>query len=160
MNNSIDAEDLLERFCRYVRIDTRSDPHSPTCPSTPGQWDLLRLLEQELKQLGLADVRLTADGYVLATIPATSPKAGVPRLAWIAHAGASKATETPRQCVEWPSRQEGNAFHRCSFLLLAPQRGGVPPDREHSHSTFVDKGGEKDYSRYAVFQDGNKLAPP
>jgi tripeptide aminopeptidase len=93
MSNSIDAEDLLERFCRYVRLDTRSDPHSPSCPSTPGQWDLLRLLEQELKDSGAADVRLTTEGYVLATLPATSPKAGVPRLAWFAH--VDTATELP-----------------------------------------------------------------
>ena len=93
MNHSIDAEDLLERLCRYVRLDTRSDPHSSACPSTPGQWGLLRLLEHELKEIGAADVRLTTDGYVLATIPATSPKAGVPRLAWFAH--VDTATELP-----------------------------------------------------------------
>jgi tripeptide aminopeptidase len=93
MNHSIDAEDLLERLCRYVRLDTRSDPHSSTCPSTSGQWDLLRLLEHELKEIGAADVRLTTDGYVLATIPATFPKAGVPRLAWFAH--IDTATELP-----------------------------------------------------------------
>ena len=93
MNHSIDAEDLLERFCRYVRLDTRSDPHSDTCPSTPGQWQLLRLLETELRDIGAADVRLTAEGYVLATLPATSPNAGTPRVAWFAH--VDTATELP-----------------------------------------------------------------
>jgi tripeptide aminopeptidase len=93
MAQPIDSDDLLARLCRYVRLDTRSDPHSSTCPSTPGQWDLLRLLENELKEIGAADVRLTTDGYVLATIPATAPKAGVPRLAWFAH--VDTATELP-----------------------------------------------------------------
>ncbi|HZL46190.1 MAG TPA: peptidase T [Opitutaceae bacterium] len=93
MTYSIDAEDLLERFCRYVRLDTRSDPHSDTCPSTPGQWDLLRLLESELKEIGAAEVRLTPEGYVLATLPATSPNAGAPRIAWLAH--VDTATELP-----------------------------------------------------------------
>ena len=93
MSHSIDTADLLERLCRYVRLDTRSDPHSSACPSTPGQWDLLRLLENELKEIGAADVRLTTGGYVLATIPATAPKAGVPRLAWFAH--VDTATELP-----------------------------------------------------------------
>ena len=65
-------ETLLDRFCRYVQINTRSDPDSPTSPSTPGQWDLLRLLEGELKALGARDVRLTEFGYLLATIPATA----------------------------------------------------------------------------------------
>jgi tripeptide aminopeptidase len=93
MNHAIDADDLLERFCRYVRIDTRSDPHSTTCPSTAGQWDLLRMLEAELKEIGAADVRLTAEGYLLATVPATSQNTGAPRLAWFAH--VDTATELP-----------------------------------------------------------------
>jgi tripeptide aminopeptidase len=93
MSHSIDTDDLLERFCRYVRLDTRSDPHSSTCPSTQGQWELLRLLETELKKIGLADVRLTADGYVLATIPATSKNTRAPRIAWFAH--VDTATELP-----------------------------------------------------------------
>ena len=93
MNHLIDAADLLERFCRYVRLDTRSDAHSATCPSTPGQWDLLRLLETELRELGAAEVRLTADGYVLATVPATSLKPRVPRVAWFGH--VDTATELP-----------------------------------------------------------------
>ena len=81
----IDSADLLERFLRYVRIDTRSDPHSPTQPSTPCQWDLLNLLEKELKEIGAADVTLLPAGYVLATLPATSMKTGVPTIAWFAH---------------------------------------------------------------------------
>lgn len=81
----IDSSDLLDRFLRYVRIDTRSEPHSTATPSTPGQWDLLRLLERELKDLGASDVRLTDHGYVLATIPATTRKSGIPRIAWCAH---------------------------------------------------------------------------
>ena len=70
----IDTADLLARFLRYVQIDTRSDEQSPTTPSTPGQWNLLRLLQQELLALGLTDVLLTKHGYVLATLPATAQK--------------------------------------------------------------------------------------
>lgn len=82
---TIDTADLLDRFCRYVRINTRSDPDSPTTPSTPGQWDLLRLLETELKELGARDVRLTKFGYLIATIPATTKKTTVPKVAFFAH---------------------------------------------------------------------------
>jgi tripeptide aminopeptidase len=89
----IDTEDLLERFLRYVQIDTRSDPHSDTFPSTPVQWDLLRVLEAELREIGASDVRLTKNGYVLATIPATSAKNGVPRMAWCGH--VDTATNLP-----------------------------------------------------------------
>ena len=80
----LDTSDLLDRFLRYVRIDTRSNDQSADTPSTPGQWDLLRLLATELQALGLADVSLTEHGYLLATLPATSPKP-VPTIAWFAH---------------------------------------------------------------------------
>ena len=82
---NLDTAGLLDRFCRYVRIDTRSDHHSATTPSTPAQWILLRLLEQELRAIGASDVAITEHGYVLATIPATTRKAAVPTLAWFGH---------------------------------------------------------------------------
>ncbi len=88
----IDSNDLLERFLRYVQIDTRSDEQSTATPSTPGQWDLLRLLAMELEQLGLADVVLTEHGYVLATLPATAPQPA-PVIAWFAH--VDTATNLP-----------------------------------------------------------------
>lgn len=88
----IDSSDLLDRFLRYVRIDTRSDENSSSTPSTVGQWELLRLLEKELLGLGLTDVVLTEHGYVLATLPATSKK-NVPMIAWFAH--VDTATNLP-----------------------------------------------------------------
>ena len=88
----IDSTDLLDRFLRYVQIDTRSNDQSPTTPSTAGQWDLLRLLETELKTLGLADVVLTEHGYLLATLPPTSDKKA-PVIAWFAH--VDTATNLP-----------------------------------------------------------------
>jgi tripeptide aminopeptidase len=66
------ANTLLSRFLRYVQIDTQSSESNLTIPSTPGQWDLLRLLESELKEMGAQEVTLTEKGYVLATIPATT----------------------------------------------------------------------------------------
>jgi len=89
---TVDAPDLLDRFLRYVRIDTRSNDQSAATPSTPGQWDLLRLLATELQALGLADVTLTEHGYLLATLPATSPRP-VPTIAWFAH--VDTATNLP-----------------------------------------------------------------
>lgn len=81
----IDAEDLLQRFVSYAKLDTQADPASSTTPSSEKQWPLLRQLEGELKALGLADVRLTDHGYVLATVPATSAKPGVPVVSFWAH---------------------------------------------------------------------------
>ncbi len=76
---------LLSRFLRYVRIETTSSPDTGTSPSTPGQWNLLRLLEGELRALGAADVTLDEYGYVLATIPATTSKPKVPVVGFLAH---------------------------------------------------------------------------
>lgn len=88
----IDSADLLDRFLRYVRIDTRSDATSSSTPSTPGQWNLLRLLAEELHALGATEVTLTSHGYVLASIPATTSRI-VPTIAWCAH--VDTATNLP-----------------------------------------------------------------
>src|SRR5687767_3539253 len=79
----------LERFLRYVTIDTRSDDASTSTPSTPGQLDLMRLLVAELRELGLHDVVLDEYGYVMATVPATSAKENVPVIGFIAHVDTS-----------------------------------------------------------------------
>ena len=79
----------LERFLRYVRIDTRSDESSASCPSTPGQLVLQRLLEDELLTIGLEDVKIDRNGYLMATIPATSKKSGIPTVGFIAHVDTS-----------------------------------------------------------------------
>ena len=78
------AESVLDRFLRYVVIDTQSDPASTTQPSTEKQKNLSRLLVEELLAIGLADAHLDEHGYVYATIPATTGKA-VPVICFCAH---------------------------------------------------------------------------
>ncbi len=83
------AEDVLERFCRYVRIDTQSTRDRERSPSTPGQLDLGRLLVQELRQAGVQDAELDENGYVMATLPPSQEaKAGV-TVGLIAHLDTS-----------------------------------------------------------------------
>jgi tripeptide aminopeptidase len=82
---------LLERFCRYVRIDTQADDRAGTYPSSPGQLELGRLLVEELKALGLPDAIQTEHGIVLATIPAVG-KRNAPPIAWMAHLDTSPET--------------------------------------------------------------------
>ena len=74
----------LERFLRYVQIDTQSDPSSTTTPSTEKQKDLGRLLVQELHDMGLTDAELDEYGYVYATIPANTSKK-VPVICFCSH---------------------------------------------------------------------------
>jgi tripeptide aminopeptidase len=87
-------EPLLDRFLRYVKIDTRSDENSQSCPSTAKQWDLLRLLHEELLGLGLKDASIDENGYVFATVPSNLPPehaAQVPVIGFIAHVDTSPA---------------------------------------------------------------------
>ncbi len=64
-------KDVLSRLLRYAQIDTQSDENSTSYPSSAGQWDLLRLLDRELRELGLEDVGIDEFGYVTATLPGT-----------------------------------------------------------------------------------------
>lgn len=80
---------VLQRFLRYVAYDTQSREDAGSYPSTPGQLILLRDLAAELRAMGVADVVMDEYGYVMATIPATTRKAGVPVIGFIAHVDTS-----------------------------------------------------------------------
>ncbi len=80
---------VLDRFLRYVTIDTQSSETSSTSPSTPGQLVLLSALVEELRALGVADAAMDAHGYVMATIPATTTKTTVPVIGFVAHVDTS-----------------------------------------------------------------------
>lgn len=84
-------ESVLDRFLRYVRIDTQSDEHSSTYPSTAKQFDLCRLLADECRKFGLVDVSLSEFGVVTATVPANVPHAA-PAIALVAHVDTSPET--------------------------------------------------------------------
>jgi tripeptide aminopeptidase len=79
---------VLDRFLRYVQIDTRADEASTSCPSTPGQLALQQLLARELRELGLADVTVDGNGYLMATVPPTIDR-DVPAIGFIAHVDTS-----------------------------------------------------------------------
>jgi tripeptide aminopeptidase len=66
-------ESLLDRFCRYVQVDTQSNAASVSYPSTEKQKDLLRILVDDLKAAGLADAEMADHGYVMATLPSNIP---------------------------------------------------------------------------------------
>lgn len=77
-------EKILDKFLRYVALDTTSDPESPTQPSTQKQLELSKLLVKELQELGIADATLDKDGYVMATIEANCD-CNIPTIGFIAH---------------------------------------------------------------------------
>lgn len=75
---------VREKFLRYVTIDTQSDPHSKTSPSTEKQFTLSRMLAKELQAMGLSDAEVDPHGYVYATIPSNSEK-NVPVICFCSH---------------------------------------------------------------------------
>ncbi|WP_374718547.1 peptidase T, partial [Parageobacillus toebii] len=76
--------EIIERFTKYVQVDTQSDPNSDTCPSTPGQWTLAKMLVEELKAIGMEEVTIDENGYIMATLPANTDK-DVPTIGFLAH---------------------------------------------------------------------------
>ncbi len=80
--------EVLERFFRYVKVDTQSREESETFPSTEKQKDLGRILKRELEEMGASDVRMDSWGYVYAQIPANAPG---PALGLISHMDTSEA---------------------------------------------------------------------
>ena len=77
-------EKLIERLVRYAKIDTKSDSNSTECPTTPGQWDLLHVLQKELDEIGMEDITLDGNGYLFATLPANTDR-DVPAIGFLAH---------------------------------------------------------------------------
>ena len=81
----IDKSAIIDRFMRYVKIDTQSDPNSNAHPSTEKQKDLSKLLQQELLQMGISDASVDEFGYVYGTIPSTTEKNNVPVICFCSH---------------------------------------------------------------------------
>jgi len=75
---------ILDRFLTYVKIDTKSDPNSNTTPSTEKQWDLANYLVQELKAIGMSEVTIDENAYIMATLPSNTDK-DVPTIGFISH---------------------------------------------------------------------------
>lgn len=80
----ISKEHIIKRFVGYVTVDTESDPESQTTPSTKKQWDLANKLAEELKQIGLEDVSIDENAYIMATLPSNVDH-NVPTIGFISH---------------------------------------------------------------------------
>jgi tripeptide aminopeptidase len=84
----IDKQLIIARFIEYVTIDTESDPNNPAFPSTKKQWNLAKILEKELNQIGLQDVELDKNCYIMATLPSNLDYE-VPTIGFISHIDTS-----------------------------------------------------------------------
>jgi tripeptide aminopeptidase len=79
---------IIDRFLKYTQYDTQSDPNTGLTPSTPGQMNFSRHLAEELKEIGLAEVELDENGYIMATLPSNIEEE-VPVAGFIAHVDTS-----------------------------------------------------------------------
>jgi tripeptide aminopeptidase len=80
----ISKENLIKRFVGYITIDTQSDPESETTPSTKKQWNLANKLAEELKHIGLQEVSIDENAYIMATLPSNVDHL-VPTIGFISH---------------------------------------------------------------------------
>ncbi len=80
---------ITDRFLEYVSFHTTSDETTNTTPSTPGQMKLMKYLAKELKEIGLSEVDLDENGYLMATLPANTDKKDIPTIGFVAHVDTS-----------------------------------------------------------------------
>ncbi|MDO6675625.1 peptidase T [Tenacibaculum sp. 1B UA] len=84
----MNKQHIIDRFVKYVTIDTESDPNNPAFPSTEKQWNLAKVLEKELKEIGMEDVELDENCYLMATLP-SNLNYEVPTIGFVAHIDTS-----------------------------------------------------------------------
>ena len=80
----LNKQHILDRFLRYVTVDTESDPNSNTTPSSEKQWVLAKQLAEELEQIGMTEVSIDENAYVMATLPSNADHK-VPAIGFISH---------------------------------------------------------------------------
>jgi tripeptide aminopeptidase len=111
---------LIERFIRYAKINTQSDENSNSCPSSPGQLKLANLLVDELNEIGLHDITIDENGYVMATLPSNMAKE-VPVIGFLAHLDTSpdfRSNNVNPQIVEYLGK--GIVLNKKENIILSP----------------------------------------
>lgn len=129
-------QQILDRFLRYVAIDTQSDDSSTVFPSTSKQFDLLKLLRDELLSMGLKDAEVDEFGYVMATLPANTTKK-IPVIGFIAHVDTapdmSGADIKPRLIGNY----DGSDIVLNSELNVVLSPGEFPELKEYTGQTLI-----------------------
>lgn len=120
MSYSIDAERLIKRFTAYAQINTASDEKQTAIPSSAGQWQLAEYLKGELVRLGLSNVKLTPNCYVLAELPANT-QAAAPVIGLIAHLDTSSEASGEGVQVTLHRGWDGRAIALAPNCVLSPQ---------------------------------------
>ncbi|KML11671.1 peptidase T [Bacillus safensis] len=116
-------EEMIQRFTSYVKVDTQSDADKESCPSTDGQLNLARQLVEEMKSIGIQEVTMDENGYVMGTIPSNTDK-DVPTIGFLAH--IDTATDFTGKNVKpqiHENYQGGNiTLNEDLHIVLSPQQ--------------------------------------
>lgn len=118
----IAKQHIIDRFVRYVTVDTESDPNSQTTPSSKKQWDLAHALAQELKDIGMSEVHIDAHAYIMATLPSNVGH-HVPTIGFISHFDTSPdftgANVTPRVIEKYDGKDI--VLNKEQNIILSPK---------------------------------------
>ncbi|MBN3524213.1 peptidase T [Paenibacillus apiarius] len=114
--------EIIQRFTTYVKVDTQSNDDSDTCPSTPGQLELGRMLVNELKEIGMKDVSMDENGYVMATLPSNTEKE-VPTIGFLAHMDTAADFTGAGVNPQMVESYDGNdiVLNKALNVVLSPQ---------------------------------------
>jgi tripeptide aminopeptidase len=112
-------EKVVERFLRYAKEYTTSDPESKTCPSTERQMVFMKKLEAELKEIGLKEVDLDENGYLMATVPANSSEKA-PVVGFIAHVDTSPDFAGENVQPQIIEKYDGKSIHLKNNVTIDP----------------------------------------
>ncbi|WHY86274.1 peptidase T [Neobacillus novalis] len=132
--------ELIERFTSYVKVDTQSDENSETCPSTEGQWTLLHMLVDELKTIGMEEVTIDENGYVMATLPSNTEKE-VPTIGFLAHVDTATdftGTNVNPQIIE---NYDGGEIKLNEALKVVMSPTDFPSLKEYKGHTLITTDG-------------------
>ena len=119
-------DEILERFVRYAKIETTSDLHQDVTPSTECQWDLLNLLVEELKELGITDITLNEHGYLIARLESnfSKLKPGAPEppvIGFMAHVDTSSDVSGKNVNPIIHDNYDGKPINLKSEVIIDPQ---------------------------------------
>jgi tripeptide aminopeptidase len=131
-------EKVVERFIRYVKEFTSSDPESKSIPSTPRQMDFMKKLEKELMEIGLEDVELDENGYLMATVPASGSEEG-PVVGFIAHIDTSPDFSGENVQPRIIEKYDGNAIHLENNISIDPVE--FPEIKKYIGQDIITAGG-------------------
>lgn len=114
-------QNIIDRFVKYVKIDTQSDPNNPAFPSTEKQWDLARLLVEELKEIGIEEISLDENCYVMATLP-SNVDFEVPTIGFISHLDTSPDFSGTNVNPQFHPNYQGEdiVLNKAENIILSP----------------------------------------